>query len=67
MQHGRFLLKGNQRLVLAGCISGLGENNSWLLHATELTVEQSEEYYLNAEEADNRIWRPAVQCQRYSH
>ena len=62
LQHGCFLLKGNQRLVLARCISGLGENNAWLLHAAQLTVEQPEEYYSNAEEADNRIWQHAVQC-----
>ena len=33
-----------------------------ITHAAELTVEQPEEYYSNAEEADNRIWRHAVQC-----
>ena len=62
LQKGRFLLKGHQRLLLAGCFSGSGENNAWLLHAGEVSAEQPEEYYYNAEEADSRIWRHAVQC-----
>ena len=65
MQKGRFLLKGHQRLLLAGCFSGSGENNAWLLHAGEVSAEQPEQpeqYYSNAEEADSRIRRHAVQC-----
>jgi len=33
-----------------GCISCMGENNTCLLHAAELTVEQPEKYNLNADE-----------------
>ena len=62
LQKGRFLLKGQQQLVLAGCFSGSGENSAWVLNAGEVSAEQPEEYYSNAEEADSRIWRHAVQC-----
>ena len=62
LQKGRFLLKGHQQLVLAGCFSGSGENSAWVLNAGEVSAEQPEEYYSNAEEADSRIWRHAVQC-----
>ena len=55
LQKGCCLLKSHQRLVLAGCFSGLNENNTWLLHAGEVSAEQPTEYYSNAEEADSRI------------
>ena len=63
LQNGHHILTGNQRLILAGCFSGLGENTAWLLHPDEVAVEQLEEYSSNAVEADSRIWRHAMQSQ----
>lgn len=50
-------------MIVAGCISGSGEDNAWLLHTAQFVVEQPVDYYSNAEEADSRMWRHAVQCQ----
>ena len=63
LQKGRYFLTGQQRLVLAGCFSGLGDNNAWLLCADEVSIEHPDQYYSTAEEADIRIWRHAMQCQ----
>jgi len=66
LQKGRYLLTTQQRLILAGCFSGLHENTAWLLSPCELVAEQLEEYYSTAQEADNRMWRHAVQSQASS-
>ena len=63
LQKGRYFLTGRQKLALAGCFSGLGEDNAWLLCVHELSAEQPERYRSTAEEADIRIWRHAMQCQ----
>ena len=63
LQKGRYFLTGQQKLALAGCFSGLGEDNAWLLCVHELSAEQPERYRSTAEEADIRIWRHAMQCQ----
>ena len=63
MQSGRFLLIGQQKLVLAGCFAGSGENVAWLLQPNELSAEQLDRYYSTAIEADNRIWKHATQSQ----
>ena len=62
LQKGRYFLVGQQRLLLAGCFSGKGENNAWLLKG-EVSTEQPEQYYSTAQEADSRIWRHAMQSQ----
>ena len=58
LQHGRLLL---QRLVISGCLSEENENYAWILSSNELLPEQTAVYHTNAEEADNRIWRHAIQ------
>ena len=63
LQKGRYFLVGQQRLLLAGCFSGKGENNAWLLKEGEVSAEQPEQYYSTAQEADSRIWRHAMQSQ----
>ena len=63
LQKGRYFLVGQQRLLLAGCFSGKGENNAWLLKEGEVSAEQPEQHYSTAEEADSRIWRHAMQSQ----
>ena len=63
LQNGRFLLMGQQKLILAGCFSGSGENIAWLLQPSELFAEQLEKYYSTAGEADSRMWRHATQSQ----
>ena len=63
LQRGRYFLLGQQKLLLAGCFSGKGENNAWLLQEGEVSAEQPEQYYSTAEEADSRIWRHAMQSQ----
>ena len=49
------LLIGHQKLVLAGCFSGSGEDIAWLLQPGELSAECLENYS-TAGEADNRMW-----------
>ena len=58
MQQGRFLLK---RLLIAGSFTGDGEDLAWLINTNEITPERLLEYQSNAEEADNRMWRHAIQ------
>ena len=61
MQQGRFLLKNHQRLLIAGSFTGDGEDLAWLISTNEITPERLLEYQSNAEEADNRMWRHAIQ------
>ena len=63
LQKGRYFLTGQQKLALAGCFSGSGDNNAWLLCVDEVSAEQPKQYHSTAEEADIRIWRHAMQCQ----
>ena len=59
------MLRCGQTLVLAGCFSGEGEDNAWILKAGKIP-EASSGYQCNAEEADSRIWRHATQTP-YTH
>ena len=43
-QKGRFLLMGQQKLILAGCLTGSGENIAWLLQPGKLSAEQLEKH-----------------------
>lgn len=61
IQQGRFLLKSHQRLLIAGCFTGDGEDLAWLICTSEITAERLSQYRSNAEEADNRMWRHATQ------
>ena len=61
IQQGRFLLINRQRLLIAGCFTGDGEDLAWLICTDEITAERLLQYRSNAEEADNRIWRHATQ------
>ena len=61
IQQGRFLLKNHQRLLIAGCFTGDGEDLAWLIYTNEITAERPLQYCSNAEEADNRMWRHATQ------
>jgi len=62
MQHGRFLLKNNQSLVIAGCFTGREEDNAWIVNPSDITINVLAQFCSNAEEADHRIWRHATQC-----
>ena len=57
----QLFLTGYQKLVIAGCLSGEGENNAWVIRSCEAIAEPLPQYQSNAEEADNRIWRHAIQ------
>ena len=61
LQKGQLFLTGCQNLVIAGCLSGEGENNAWAICSSEAIAEPLPQYQSNAEEADNRIWRHAIQ------
>ena len=62
LQKGRLLLTGcHQSLLIAGCFSGKGENNGWIISSSKAYAEPVPQYQSNAEEADNRIWRHAIQ------
>ena len=56
LQKGRYLLKDYQQLIIAGCFTGLSENDAWLLHPGEISAERPVKYRTNAIEADSRIW-----------
>jgi hypothetical protein len=52
---------------LSGCFSGNSDNIAWIIESGQLTIPQPEpQYYSNAEEADQRIWRHAIMCQASS-
>ena len=51
----------SQKLVIAGCFSGDGENNAWCICSSGIP-EIVPQYECNAEEADTRMWRHAVKC-----
>ena len=55
IQQGRFLLKNHQRLLVAGCFTGDGEDFAWLICTDEITADRLPQYRSNAEEADNRV------------
>ena len=61
LQKGQLFLTGCQNVVIAGCLSGEGENNAWAICSSEAIAEPLPQYQSNAEEADNRIWRHAIQ------
>ena len=63
LQQGRQYLRAGQKLVLSGCFSGNNEDKAWVIYGDGLLPEQIQSYNSNAEEADNRIWRHAVQSQ----
>ena len=62
LQTGGQLLRHGQRLLVAGCFSGDGEENAWTIYpGTGMVPEPAPEYRSNAVEADFRIWRHAPQ------
>ena len=62
LQTGGQLLRHGQKLLVAGCFSGDGEECVWTIYpGTGVVPEPSPEYRSNAEEADFRIWRHATQ------
>ena len=63
LQIGRFLVQFHQKIILANCFSGDGENNAWLITAGDTSIPTPLPQYLsNAEEANYRIWRHFAQC-----
>ena len=63
LQTGKFMSHPNQAIVLAGCFSGEGEDNAWVILPGDTSIpEPSPQYRSTAEEADNCIWRHATQC-----
>ncbi len=63
LRKGGVLLRENQALLLAGCFSGEGEDNGWIIRPSHISAiaEPVAEYRSNAAEADTRIWRHATQ------
>ena len=57
MQSGRFLLHGEQHIIISGCFS---PDNTWLIGAGKLP-ERAPSYNSNALKADNRAWCHATQ------
>jgi len=39
MQLGRFLLKNTQQLVVAGCFTGRGEDDAWIVSPSDITIQ----------------------------
>ena len=46
LQHGRFLLRVTQKLVISGCFSGTNEDDARVVSANELVPEQSTLYHI---------------------
>ena len=65
LQKGHLFLEPNQTLIIAGCFTGDGEENAWMIlpnHVSSIP-RPLYEYQSNASEADTRIWRHATQAQ----
>ncbi len=62
LQKGWVFLHQNQTLILAGCFSGEGENDAWIIHPSDVSTiaEPLTAYQSNAVKADARIWRHAT-------
>lgn len=56
-------LKTAQILVLAGCFSGEGEDDSWVITGCHTVPTSTSMYRSNAQEADMHVWRHATQTQ----
>ena len=56
----KILLKNHQRLLVAGCFTGDDEDFAWLICTDENKADRLLQYQSNAE-ADNRVWRHAIQ------
>lgn len=56
------LLGDNQVFIVAGCFSGESQDDAWLFRKDSIPLRIST-YRSNAQEADMRMWRHAIQCQ----
>ena len=56
-------LRGGQVFVIAGCFSGDSQDDAWIITGDETLPQSTSRYRSNAQEADMRIWRHAVQSQ----
>ena len=57
-------LKHDQKLILAGCLSGEMEDQAWVVTVGEMVPKLTEVFTSNAQEADKRIWRHVLQSQQ---
>ena len=61
LQQGWSLLRGTQKLVISGCVSGENKNDVWSLSLNKPIPTLTTIYHSNAEVSDNRMWRHAYQ------
>ena len=54
MQHAPHILRGSQKVVLAGCFTGDAEDQAWEVSAND--VQPNPLLNCSAEEADTRVW-----------
>lgn len=60
LQKAASYLKEGQSLILAGCFGGNSQDDAWIITSSSLP-ESTQEFKSNAQEADMRIWRHAIQ------
>ena len=64
LRTAKSLLLAGQVLVLGGCFSGESQDNAWIITGGDVAPPQpSPNYSSNAQEADMRVWRHAIQSQ----
>ena len=64
MQYSTSMVRGQQRVILAGCFPGESEDQAWTVSTTG--TQPLPTLNCGAEEADTRIWLHVLHSQ-YSH